>query len=147
MIAEKIDSMLVASMKSGDQKKVDILRMLKNALKNEVINSQKELDESREIAVLKKEVKQRKDAVEQYEKVNRQDLADKEQKEIEIIESFLPVSIPVEEISAVIDQVITSTGASNMSDMGRVIGQVMGQVGDRADGKTVSDIVKSKLSA
>jgi uncharacterized protein YqeY len=121
--------------------------MVKAAILNKQIELKKEPLEDAEIArVMTTLVKQRKEAVEQYQKANRQDLADKELKEIAIIEGYLPKALSPDEIAKVIEGVIVETGAKTLKDMGPVMKAVMAKLaGQPIDGKQISDLVRGKL--
>jgi uncharacterized protein len=106
-----------------------------------------ELQEADEIKMLQKLVKQRKDALEIFEKQNRPDLAEKEKEEIAVIEKFLPQQMGEEELKAVIATIIAETGASSAADMGKVMGAANKQLAGKADGKTISGVVKQLLGS
>jgi len=124
-----------------------VLRTMLSEIRNAEINSQTTLDDEGIISVLTKQVQQRKDSVEAYNAANRQDLVDKETEEINIISVYLPDQLPPEEIEGIIKAAILETGASSLSDMGKVMGFVMPQVRGRADGKIVNTIVTEILRA
>jgi len=105
-----------------------------------------ELKEDDEIKLLQKLVKQRKDSLEIYQQQNRADLAVKEKEEIEVIEKFLPAQLSPEELKATISKIIADTGASSPADMGKVMGAATKQLAGKADGKTISAMVKDLLS-
>ncbi|MCO6498690.1 MAG: GatB/YqeY domain-containing protein [Chitinophagaceae bacterium] len=105
-----------------------------------------EISKEDELKMLQKMVKQRKDSLDIYEKQGREDLASKEREEISVIEGFLPKQMSVEEIKAEVTKVISSTGASSMADIGKVMGIINKQLAGRADGKTIATIVKAALS-
>lgn len=146
MIRDTINKEIQESMKAHDEIRLSTLKMLSSALNYEFIAKQHELTSDEEIVVVQREAKKRKDAIEAYEKANALDRAEKEKKELEILTEYLPKQLTGEELEKIVDGVITETGASGISDMGRVIGGVMGKVKGAADGKAVSEIVKSKLS-
>jgi uncharacterized protein YqeY len=142
----KIVGDLTASMKAQDAARTSTLRMVKAALMNREIEKGGELDDEEIARLLRSMVKQRNDSVEQYEKGARQDLADKEKAEIEIIEAYLPQAASRAEIESAVAAVVVETGASSMKDMGRVMKATQAALaGKNADGRTVSEIVKSKL--
>jgi len=145
-LQEKLLEDMKSAMKSGDQIKLDTLRMLRSQLKNAAISSGKDLSEQDVMGVLSKEAKKRKEAVELYKEGGRDELAEKEEKEFEIIQSYLPEALSEDEIIKVIKKVIQETGAEGMRDMGKVMGQVMGQVKGRADGGEIQALVKKMLS-
>jgi uncharacterized protein YqeY len=137
---------LTASMKAQDALRTSTLRMAKAALQNREIEKGGELDEEEMAKLLRSLVKQRRDSVEQYEKGGRQELADKEKAEIEIIESYLPQAATREEIEAAVVASISETGASSIKDMGKVMKAAQAALaGKNADGRMVSEVVKGKL--
>jgi uncharacterized protein YqeY len=145
-IIKKIDADLTTALKNKDESKILTLRGLKSSLHNKEIELQKELSEEDSLAVISKEAKQREDSISQYKKGGREDLARKEELELKIIKTYLPEAMDKEELSRIIDEVIKTTGAKSMSDMGRVMGEVMKQTQGRADGAETSGLVKEKLS-
>ena len=145
-LKQRLMSDLTAAMKAQEALRTSTLRMAKAALQNREIEKGGELDEEEMAKLLRSLVKQRHDSVEQYEKGGRQELADKEKAEIEILEQYLPQSASPEEIEAAVAAAISETGASSMKDMGKVMKAAqVGLAGKNADGRTVSEIVKAKL--
>jgi hypothetical protein len=145
-LKQKIISDLTVSMKAQDAPRTSTLRMVKAAMVNREIERGGELDDDEMMKLLRSLVKQRRDSVEQYEKGGRQDLADKEQAEIVVIETYLPQAASREEIEAAVTAAISETGASSMKDMGKVMKAAQATLaGKNADGRTVSEIVKTKL--
>ncbi|HZJ43217.1 MAG TPA: GatB/YqeY domain-containing protein [Pyrinomonadaceae bacterium] len=145
-LGKKIVADLTASMKAQDAARTSTLRMVKAAMMNRQIEKGSELDDDDVQKLLRSLVKQRRDSIEQYEKANRQELADKEKSEIVVIEAYLPQSASPEEIESVVLSVIAETGASSIKDMGKVMKAAQAALaGKNADGKIVSDIVKAKL--
>ena len=137
---------LTAAMKAQEALRTSTLRMAKAALQNREIEKGGELDEEEMAKLLRSLVKQRHDSVEQYEKGGRQELADKEKAEIEILERYLPQSASREEIESAVAAAISETGASSMKDMGKVMKAAQAALaGKNADGRTVSEVVKAKL--
>ncbi|HEX8032162.1 MAG TPA: GatB/YqeY domain-containing protein [Vicinamibacterales bacterium] len=137
---------IVAAMKAKDQTRLTALRMLKTALTNKNIEKGRALEGAEELQVVSMLVKQRKDSIEQYTKGGRQDLADKEQAEIEILTGYLPASASDDEIVAAVTAAIAETGATGARDMGKVMKAVMaGLAGKTVDGKKVSEAVKAQL--
>lgn len=146
-LAEKIVSDLTASMKAQDAARTSTLRMVKAAMMNRQIEKGGPLDDEELSRLLRSLVKQRRDSIEQYEKAGRQELVDKETAEIEVIKGYLPQAASREEIEAVVVEAIASTGATSMKDMGKVMKAAQAALaGKNADGRVVSEIVKSKLS-
>jgi uncharacterized protein YqeY len=147
-LKQQIISDLTASMKAQDAPRTSTLRMVKAALMNREIEKGGELDDEEMGKLLRSLVKQRRDSIEQYEKGGRQDLVDKEKSEVDVIEKYLPQAASREEIEAAVAEAISETGGSSMKDMGRVMKATQAKLsGKNADGKTVSEIVKAKLSA
>jgi uncharacterized protein YqeY len=145
-LRDKINEDLTAAMKARQAERLSVLRMMKTAVKNREIEERGELDDTKTIQVLSTLIKQRKDSIEQFTRGGRQDLADKEAREIVVIESYLPASASDEEIQAVVDEVIRETGASSLKDLGSVMKQCMGRfAGKLVDGKKVNAAVKQRL--
>ncbi|MGH9960050.1 MAG: GatB/YqeY domain-containing protein [Pyrinomonadaceae bacterium] len=145
-LKQTLISDLTASMKAQNATRTSTLRMVKAAMMNREIEKGGELDDEEMIKLLRSMVKQRKDSIEQYQKGRRQDLADKENAEIEIIETYLPQAASPEEIERAVVAAISETGAASMKDMGKVMKAAQAAlVGKNADGRTVSEIVKAKL--
>jgi uncharacterized protein YqeY len=146
-LAETIVADLTASMKAQDAPRTSTLRMVKAAMMNRQIEKGGQLDDEELSRLLRSLVKQRRDSVEQYQKAGRQELVDKETAEIEVIEGYLPQAASREEIEAVVVAAIASTEASSMKDMGKVMKAAQAALaGKNADGRVVSETVKSKLS-
>jgi uncharacterized protein len=147
-LEQKIMTELKAAMLAKDEKGLRSLRAIKAAilLAKTSEGAGGELKEEEEIKLLQKLVKQRKDSLEIYQQQNRGDLAQKEKEEIEIIEKFLPAQLSSEELKAIVSQIITDTGASSPADMGKVMGAATKQLAGKADGKTISALVKELLS-
>ncbi|BAT71708.1 conserved hypothetical protein [Thermosulfidibacter takaii ABI70S6] len=144
-LKEKIMADMKEAMKAKNTVKVSTLRLLISEIKNKEIDKRGELTEDEILAVIQKAVKQRRESIEQYKNAGREDLVEKEQKELEILESYLPKPLSKEEIEAIIDEAIKETGAASMRDMGKVMKVVMPKVRGRADGKLVNELVKAKL--
>ena len=146
-LLEKIQSHLADAMKSKDQLRLSVLRMMKTAVKNKEIERMKPLDEGEAIAVLNTLVKQRKDSAEQFRTGGREEMATKEEAEIKIIEEYLPAAASEDDIRNAIGEALQETGASSMKDMGKVMKATMARLaGKTADGSRVSQLVKEKLS-
>jgi uncharacterized protein YqeY len=145
-LSQQIVSDLTASMKAQDAQRTSTLRMVKAAMMNRKIEKGGELDDDDMQKLLRSLVKQRRDSIEQYEKASRQELVDKEQAEIEIIETYLPQAASPAEIEAAVLAAISETGATSMKDMGKVMKATQAALtGKNADGKQISEVVKSKL--
>ena len=144
---EKVNNDLVAAMKSGDKFTLSVLRMLKSAIIYEQTNGEKhELTDDDIMSVIKKQVKTRKTSMEEYLSYARKDLADNLQKEIDILSKYLPEELSDEELTKIIDEIITELKPDGMKGMGMVIKAVSAKCGAAADMKKVSSIVKEKLS-
>ena len=146
---EKVNNDLVAAMKSGDKFTLSVLRMLKSAIIYEQTNGEKhELTDDDIMSVIKKQVKTRKTSMEEYLSYDRKDLADNLQKEIDILSKYLPEELSDEELTKIIDEIITELKPDGMKGMGMgmVIKAVSAKCGAAADMKKVSSIVKEKLS-
>jgi len=147
-LKERIVSDLTAAMKSKDAARLSTLRMVKANVMNREIEKGSELTDEEMMKALQSLLKQRRDSVEQYEKAGRQELADKEQAEIVVIEEYLPRAASVEEIEAAVAAAIAETGATGMREMGAVMKAAQARLaGQSADGRTVSEIVKKQLTA
>jgi uncharacterized protein YqeY len=143
----KIQSHLSDAMRSKDQLRLSVLRMMKTAVKNKEVEKMKPLEEAEVIAVLNTLVKQRKDSVEQFRKGSREELAQKEEAEIKIIEEYLPGAASNDEIRRAVEEAVQETGATSMKDMGKVMKATMSRLaGKTVDGSRVSQFVKEKLS-
>ncbi|MCB0706019.1 MAG: GatB/YqeY domain-containing protein [Saprospiraceae bacterium] len=146
-LESRVNEELKNAMKAKDEAGKRGLRAIKQAiLLQKTDGSGVELDEATEIKMLQKLVKQRKESLEIYEKQDREELAQIEREEIEVIERFLPKQMSESEISAFISDLISKTGASSMKDMGKVMGMANAQLAGRADGKTIASKVKELLS-
>jgi len=145
-LAERLTEDLKLAMKARDQLRMDVIRMAKAALLNKEIELKKDLDESEMNRVLITLVKQRKEAAEQYLQAKRQDLADKELKEIIIIESYMPKALTKEELTQIIESAVQETGSVTIKDMGKVMKAVMAKLaGKAADGKQINELVRARL--
>lgn len=146
-LSDRLTQDLKLAMKSRDQLRMDVIRMIKAAVLNKEVELKRDLDDAEMSRVMTTLVKQRRESVEQFEKAQRTELADKERKEIEIIESYLPKPLSPQELEAIVVMAVTETGSRSLKDMGTVMKVVMARLaGQSIDGKQVSDLVKSKLS-
>ena len=144
---EVMDAIKIA-MKAKDSQALEALRAVKSALllAQTETGSKEEVTEEVELKILQKQVKQRKDSAVIYSEQGREDLAAPELAQAAIIEQFLPAQLSEEEVAKVVDAIIAQTGASSMKDMGKVMGMANGQLAGKADGKTISTVVKARLS-
>ena len=145
MLLEKIQKDLTEALKAKKEVAVSTLRLLLSEIHNQEIEKQSELNDEDVMAVIRKGVKQRQEAIEAYEKGSRQDLADKEKQELEILSNYLPQEMSSEELEKITKEVIDEKGASGTGDFGRVMGVVMGKVKGRIDGAKVAEAVKKLI--
>src|SRR5213079_3685127 len=146
---ERLDSDLKEAMRARDTTKLGVLRMLKSALKYAAIaksGTEAELSDAEAAHVIRKQVKQRQDSIESFEKGGRAELAAKEKEELSILQSYLPQGMSADEISKVVRETIAEVGASSKAQMGAVMKAVQAKVAGRADGKTLSAEVQKQLS-
>ena len=132
-------------MKSGDKDRLAVLRLVSAAVKQREVDDRVETDDPAMIAILDKMAKQRRESIEQFNKGGRDDLAAVEQKELKIIQAYLPQQLSDDEIQTLIDTAVAETGASEIRDMGKVMGKLKPQLQGRADMSAVSAKIKSKL--
>jgi uncharacterized protein YqeY len=145
-IVEQVEKDLVAAMKAKEVLKLSVLRMAKAALMNKKVELGKPLGDPEALAVLRTLIKQRRDSTEQFRKGKRDDLADKEEAEIKIIELYLPAGASAEEIDAAVASAIQETAAASAKDMGKVMKAAMAKLaGKNVDGKQVSERVRARL--
>jgi uncharacterized protein YqeY len=145
-LKERITSDMTAAMKSKEAARLSTLRMVKAAVQNREIEKGGALSDEELTKVLQSLVKQRRDSVEQYEKAGRAELAEKERAEIAVIDEYLPQAATREEIERAVEEAVAETGASSLKEMGAVMKAALARLAGRnADGRVVSEIVKSKL--
>src|SRR3977135_442536 len=146
-VQERIDSDLKDAMRAKDAGKLGVLRMLKSALKYAAIEkSDAGLDDAAAMQVIRKQVKQRQDSIESFEKGGRPELAAKEKEELEMLNAYLPKGMNADELTAVGRETIAEVGAASKAQMGAVMKALQGKVAGRADGKTLSVEVQRQLS-
>ncbi|MCP9455296.1 MAG: GatB/YqeY domain-containing protein [Nitrospira sp.] len=138
---------LKLAIKSRDQLRMDVIRLIKAAILNKELELKKDLDDAEMTRLMTTLIKQRRESITQYQKAGRLDLAEKEQQQVAIIETYLPQAVSDKEIETLIESVIVETDARSLKDMGRVIKTVMSRLAGRpVDGKRVSGLVRTKLS-
>ncbi|MEK7533967.1 MAG: GatB/YqeY domain-containing protein [Patescibacteria group bacterium] len=148
MLKQQLQEELKQSMLARDELKTSVLRLLLSAINYYEIQkggAGYEATDENVLTVIQKEVKQRKDSIEQFQKGNRQDLVDKEKKELEMLQKYLPEQMGVEEIKKLVIEAIKQTGAKSMADIGKVMGTLMSKVKGKADGSVISKIVRETL--
>jgi uncharacterized protein YqeY len=146
MLKHRIQDDMKAAMKAADKRKLGVIRLILAAIKQREVDERIELDDTQVLAVLDKMVKQRRDSIEQYTKADRDDLAAQERFEVEICQEYMPEALGEDELIALVDAAIASTGAATMKDMGKVMGQVKPKTQGRADMGAVSRLVKARLA-
>ena len=144
-LKQQITEDMKCAMKARQTEKLSTIRMLLAAMKQVEVDERVALDDNRIIAIITKMVKQRQDSVRIYREAGRNDMADKEAAEITVLQAYLPQQLSDAEIAAAVDNAITQTGASGMSDMGKVMGVLKGELAGRADMAVVSRVLKEKL--
>lgn len=146
-IKDRLTEDMKAAMKEKESGKLrlSVIRMARSAIKNIEIDKKKELSDEEVIEVLAREVKQRRDAIEEYDKANRQDIVDTLQKEIAVLMPYLPEQLSEEEIRSLVKEVIAEVQPQSPKDMGKVMGKLMPKVKGKADGKLVNQIVKELM--
>ena len=143
---EKILNDLVSAMKNKDKETLTVLRMVKGAIQLEEINKKQELNDEDVIAVLSKQIKTRKESIVEFEKAGRTDLVDQTQKEIEILNKYMPEQLSEEEVLKVIEDAFNTVNPQTQSDMGKLMGFVTPKLKGKADMSFVSKTIKEKLA-
>ncbi|HEY5059325.1 MAG TPA: GatB/YqeY domain-containing protein [Gaiellaceae bacterium] len=141
-----IEEQLRTAMKARDAERRDALRLILNALKGSEKDLQRPLTEDEELQVLQRERKRRLEAADAFRSGGREEQAQSEERELEILEEFMPEPLSEDEVEDIVDNAIAEVGATSMADLGRVMADVMPQIAGRADGSTVSQIVREKLA-
>lgn len=144
-LEEKIKEDLKEAIKAGNGDVRDVLRFLTSDIKNEVIKTRKELEDKEVLAVVRKNIKSRKDSIEQFTKGGRADLAEKEQAELSILEKYMPEQMSEEEVEVIVKKTVEKMDAQQAKNFGLVMKEVMKETEGRADGGVVSKIVKKTL--
>jgi hypothetical protein len=147
-VSERIDSDLKDAMRAKDATRLSVLRMLKSALKYSAIEksgAEAQLDDAEAAQVIRKQVKQRQDSIESFEKGGRPELAAKEKEELAILQAYLPQNLGADELVKMVRETITEIGATSKAQMGAVMKALQGKVAGRADGKTLSQEVQRQL--
>ena len=145
-LKDQLNESMKTAMKARDDLRLSAVRMVRSMVKNREIDQKKELNDQDIIEVISTLVKQRRESIRMYREGNRPDLVEKEEAELEVLLGFLPAQLSSAEIEALVDQIITETGAQGAKDMGRVMKALTPLTAGKADGKTVSDTVKQKLA-
>ncbi len=144
-LKDRISEDMKAAMKAHEKDRLAVIRMVRSAIRQTEIDGKKDLDDEGVIAVISKELKMRKDSLEEFRKGGRDDLVEKTQAEIDVLLPYLPEQLSEDEVKALVKEAVEQTGAASMKDMGKVMGVLMPKVKGRADGKMVNSIVKGML--
>ncbi len=144
-ILDKLNQDMKEAMRAKDKQRLTVIRSVKSSVQNEAINAGHELSDEEVLTVLNREMKQRRESLQEFEKAGREDLVDKIQQEISVLADYMPEQLSDKELQAVVDETIAETGASSKADMGRVMGAVMPKVKGRADGTAVRTLVQQSL--
>jgi uncharacterized protein YqeY len=146
-IADRLSREIKEAMKSGDRTRLQTVRLLATAVRNREIELRRDLTEDDLVEVASREVKRRKEAAEAYERGGRPELAEKERAEQTVLEAYLPERLSEAEVAGAIDDAIAATGASGPSDLGKVMGHVMGRFKGRVDGAEVNRLARERLAS
>ncbi|WP_223067144.1 GatB/YqeY domain-containing protein [Paenibacillus caui] len=144
-LSERLNEDMKQAMRNQDKFKLTTIRMVRAAIKNLEIDQKRTLNDDEVLDILSREIKQRKDALQEFTKAGREDLADNLKAEIDIIAGYLPEQLSEEEIKVIVQQTIQETGASSKADIGKVMSKLMPKVKGRADGKLVNQAVQQLL--
>ena len=144
-LKEQLTADMKDAMKNKEEDRLAVIRMVRGAIRQQEIDGQKELGDEDVIAVISKEVKMRRDSIEEFKKGAREDLVEKTQAEIDVLLPYLPAQLSEDEVRELVKAAVEQTGAATPKDMGKVMGVLMPKVKGRADGKMVNTIVKSFL--
>lgn len=145
-LKDQITDVLKATMRAKEMSKLTVIRSLQAAIKQIEVDERKELDDAQVLAVIEKQIKQRKESIKAFEGAGREDLASKEQAELEVLSQFLPEAMTEEALDSLIEQTIAAQGATSMKDMGKVMNSLRPIIAGRADPAQVSSKIKAKLS-
>jgi uncharacterized protein len=146
-LQEQLLNDMQEAMRDRDDRRRSTLRMVRSAVKNAEIAKRKTLSDDDVLAVLQKEAKQRRESVVEFQKANRPDMAQIEQEELAIIESYLPQQMSMDEVRQVARQVVAEVGAAGPKDIGKVMPVIIARLAGRADGRVVSQVVREELTA
>ena len=146
MLAERINNDLKECMKNKDSFKLSVIRMIKGAMQLEKKDPRAELTDDEMIKVISKQIKMRKDAINEFKKANREDLVSQNEKEIKILNSYLPPKLSDEEVNKILDEAFSLVNPTSSRDMGKIMKEVSSKVAGRADMSVVSTLIKDRLS-
>lgn len=145
-LIEQLNSDMKQALKEKNKKKLNIIRMVKSSLQNEQIKLGRDLNDDEELTVLNRELKQRKDSLQEFEEAGRDDLVANLKEEITILDEYMPEQLSEEEVLQIVKDTISEVGATSKADMGKVMGALMPKVRGKADGSYVNKLVQQELS-
>jgi uncharacterized protein YqeY len=145
-LLERLNNDMKQAMKNKEKDKLSVIRMLKASIQNEAMKQRQDLTDDEELTVLSRELKQRKDSLQEFENAGRSDLVDKVRTELVYVEAYLPQQLSEEDISKIVNETILEVNATSKADMGRVMGALMPKVKGKADGSLVNKLVQQHLS-
>lgn len=145
-MVEKLDKDMIEAMKNKEKERLTVIRMVKASLKQEQIDHKKEINDDLLIDVVNRQIKMRKDSIQEFEKGNRTDLIEKTQAEIDILMNYLPEQLSEEEVKKVIDEIFAELNPTSQKDMGKVMQQATSKLKGKADMKEVSTIIRERLN-
>jgi len=145
-LKDRLQQDMKTAMRAGEKRNLAVIRLINAAIKQREVDERIELDDDQVTAAIDKMAKQRRESIEQYEKAGRDDLADQEKFELDILKTYLPEQLDEAEIDAMIEAAVTATGASSIKDMGKIMGQLKPKLAGRADMGAVSGKIKARLS-
>ncbi|WP_078413818.1 GatB/YqeY domain-containing protein [Priestia abyssalis] len=145
-LLERLNDDMKQAMKNKEKEKLSVIRMVKASLQNEAIKLGRELTEEDELTIISRELKQRKDSLHEFEQAGRQDLVDKIQNELAVLEIYMPKQLTEEELTEIVKEAIAEVQASSKADMGKVMAVIMPKVKGKADGSLVNKLVLQNLS-
>jgi hypothetical protein len=145
-LQDEISAALKDAMRAKDEAKLASLRLVLTAIKNKEKEVRRSLEDQEVIALISTQIKQRKESIDQYRKAEREDLVQAEERELKVLEGYMPEQLSAEEMSQALDEVISEVGAVSMKDMGKVMKAAMAKLAGRADGRAINEMVKEKLS-
>lgn len=145
-ILNQLNEDMKTAMRAKDKDSLTTIRMIKSAIQNEEIRKGSELNQDEEIAIVSREKKQRLESLNEFEKAERDDLVEKLNRELEIVNKYLPEQLSEDEVRGIVNETINEVGAESMQDMGKVMSTIMPKVAGRADGGTINKLVREELS-
>ncbi len=145
LLMEKLTADMKEAMKQGEKERLSVIRLVRGAVRQAEIDGKKILSDDEVIGVIAKEVKMRRDSIEEFERGKRADLVKKAEEEISLLMPYLPSQLSIDEVKKIVEEAVAEVGATTAKDMGKVMGALMPRVKGRADGKLVNEIVRSIL--